>query len=91
MLLLFLAVLILSCMPTIQARSEGALESSTPHSAQNFAFSSTFVLHTGQLVILSLLDIPFYYHLNIFSRIEYRPYCSVRGIDKSNGKAYNRF
>jgi hypothetical protein len=65
MLLLFLADLIVSCILTIQARSEGALESSTPHSGQNFAFSSTLLLQTGQFVILSLHDISIFHIIPI--------------------------
>jgi hypothetical protein len=64
-LLLFLALLIFSCIAIIQARSEGALDSSTPHSEQNFALASTLVLQTGQLVILSLLDISIFHIIPI--------------------------
>jgi len=64
-LLLFLALLIFSCIATIQARSEGALDNSTPHSGQNLAFTSTLVLQTGQFVILSLLDISIFYIIPI--------------------------
>jgi hypothetical protein len=59
-------------MATIQARSEGASVSWTPHSAQNLAFSSTLLLQIGQLVIRTLPDIPYYSHHIIFSRFWYK-------------------